>query len=291
MSAVAMSAVAAFVLAPRVTLKAEPISQALAQPDVRPTGRLSFDAASIKPSRELRPRVVVLGGGYTATGMSLRDLMRAVFLVHPTQLTGGPNWIDSARFDITARTQSPPPGNVVGMKPLVRSLLEDRFGLRTHMETRELDALVLVRAHPDAALLPGLQPSQSTCEGTVEKRRAHTRAGWPPCEAMQIVNVPGAATKGETTSMKVSAYTMDQFAGYVGAILDGPALNQTGMSGRFDLEFSYVRPLPDASPGDPLPEGPRLARAVEEQLGLRVERRRVSIPVVVIDAVTLPSPD
>ena len=108
---------------------------------------------------------------------------------------------------------------------------------------------------------------------------------------MQIVNAPGARTEGETTSMKVSAYTMDQFAGYVGAILDGPAVNQTGMSGRFDLEFSYVRPLPDASPGDALPEGPRLAQAVEVQLGLRVERRRVSIPVVVIDAVTLPSPD
>jgi uncharacterized protein (TIGR03435 family) len=290
-SAVALSAVAALMLAPRVALKAEPASHAASQREMRSTGRLSFDAESIKRSRESRPRVAVQGGGYTATGMSLRDLMKAVYLVHPTQLIGGPNWMDSARFDITARTQSPPPGNVVGMKPLVRSLLEDRFGLRTHMETRDLDALVLVRARPGATMLPGLQPSQSKCEGTAEERRAHTRDGWPPCEAMQIVNVPGAGTRGETTSMKVSAYTMDQFAGYVGAILDGPAVNQTGLSGRFDLEFSYVRPLPDASPGDPLPEGPRLARAIEEQLGLRIERRRVSVPVVVIDAVTLPSPD
>jgi uncharacterized protein (TIGR03435 family) len=108
---------------------------------------------------------------------------------------------------------------------------------------------------------------------------------------MQIVNVPGVGTRGETTNVKVSAYTMDQLAGYVGAILDGPAVNQTGVNGRFDLELSYVRPLPDALPGEPLPEGPRLAQALEEQLGVRVERRRVPVSVVVIDAVALPSPD
>ena len=154
-----------------------------------------------------------------------------------------------------------------------------------------MDALVLVRAHPDAPLPPGLQPSQSSCEGTDAERHAHTRAGWPPCGAMQIVNVPGAGTQGETTSMKISAYTMDQFAGYIGAILGGPSANQTGLSGHFDLQFSYVRPLPDAALGDPVPEGPSLGVAVEEQLGLRVERRRARVPVVVIDAVTLPSPD
>lgn len=254
--------------------------------------RLSFAAASIKPSRESRPRVQAQGGGYVATGMSLRDLLIAVFLVHRTQLIGGPDWIDSARFDINARAAQPPPGGFFGIKPLIHSLLEDRFGLRTHPEVRELDAFVLERAHPDGPLPNGLQPTRSQCDGiTLEERRAKTRDGWPPCSAMDIRNVPGAGTKGETTSMKVSAYTMDQFAAYLLAFVGGPVVNETGLNGRFDLEFSYVRPLPDAAPGDPLPDGPRLLVALEEQLGLHVAHRKATVPVVVIDAVSLPTAD
>jgi len=84
---------------------------------------------------------------------------------------------------------------------------------------------------------------------------------------------------------------MDQFAAYLLPFVGGPVVNDTRLDGRFDLEFTYVRPLPDAAPGDPLPDGPRLLVALEEQLGLHVARRKTSVPVIVIDAVSLPTPD
>ena len=70
-----------------------------------------------------------------------------------------------------------------------------------------------------------------------------------------------------------------------------PVVDHTRLAGRFDVEYTYVRWGPDAPTIDPLPEGPTLLIAFEEQLGLRIEPRRVPLPVFIIDDVRVPTLD
>jgi len=261
----------------------------LAQDAVRP---LSFDVVSIKPSRQTRATgSPLLGGRLVMTGRTLQDLILPSYLVHTSQIIGIQPWMLSVRYDITAVIEHPPANtNDVRMR-LLRSLLADRFGLRLHAETREREALSLRPTRPGQPLPAGLQPSQSRCGGiTVEEHRANTREGWPPCGALAITNVPDPEGRGETTHQRWSALTLDEFIATLISAIGEPVVNETGLDGRYDIEFEFVRALPGGSPGN-LPEGPTLPAALEEQLGLRLERRRVPVPVLVIDAAAPPATD
>jgi uncharacterized protein (TIGR03435 family) len=253
---------------------------------------LRFDVVSIKTSREARPRGTPLEGGRVSmTGMTLRDLLVAAYQVHASQLVGGPSWMTPARFDIIAVIENPPSSSAEVRQQLLRALLAERFALRVHNELREMQACALRRARPGEPLPRGLQASLSSCDGVTEgERRANTRDGWPPCGMARIANTPDPGGRGETTRQMRSALTMEQFAAALIPLLAEPVSNETGLSGRFDIEIEFVRPLPGGLPGD-VPEGPTLTAALEEQLGLRVERRRARVPVLVIDAATLPVVD
>jgi uncharacterized protein (TIGR03435 family) len=253
---------------------------------------LSFDATSVRPSRETRARGTPLQGGrLTMSGMTLGELIVAAYLVHRSQVIGGPSWMTSERFDIDAVIAHPPSDSAEVRMQLLRSLLADRFGLRARMETRDRDAFVLRVARPGRPLPRGIEPSQSSCDGlTADERRANTREGWPPCGQARITNVPDPGGRGETTRQMRSALTMDEFAAALIPVFGEPVVNATGLSGRFDLAFEYVRPLPGGFAGE-VPEGPRVEAALDEQLGLRVGRQRARVPVLVIDAAARPEPD
>jgi uncharacterized protein (TIGR03435 family) len=253
---------------------------------------LRFDVVSIKPSQEGRPRGTPLQGGRVVmTGVTLRDLLIAAYQLHGSQLVGGPAWMSSTRFDITAVVENPPSNSAGVRMRLLQSLLADRFGVRVRMDTRERDAYVLRLARPGRPLPRGLQRSLTSCEGvTVEERRANTRAGWPPCGLSRITNTPDAGGRGELTHQMRSALTMDEFAAQLVASVGEPVVNETGLDGRFDIEIEYARPLPGGLPND-VPEGRSLSSALDEQLGLRLDRGRAPVQVLVIDAASLPSTD
>jgi uncharacterized protein (TIGR03435 family) len=178
------------------------------------------------------------------------------------------------------------------MRPLVRELLADRFGLQIRAESRAVDAFALRRMRETAPFPPGLQPSQSGCGAvTADERRTSTRAGWPPCGLADIQNVIIEGTRAVRTTVKRSAYTMDEIAMSLVAAVGKPVVDQSGLAGRFDVEYTYVRSGPDAPAGDPPPEGPTLLIAFEEQLGLRVQAGRVPLQVLVVEEVRLPMLD
>src|SRR5687768_1247371 len=138
-----------------------------------PAAPSSFEVASVRPSNPnpdpanpLSQIALMLpqpGGRFTATNTPLRMLIMTAFeLKQDAQLTGGPPALLAAKYDITARTTTA----TLGMKELpqlLRSLLADRFKLKTHTESRELPLYDLVLARSDGRLGPELKPSKSDC--------------------------------------------------------------------------------------------------------------------------------
>jgi bla regulator protein blaR1 len=232
------------------------------------TARLSFDVASVKSSPPGAPGRItdsLPGGGYRADGVTLKTLMIRAYGVNGYQLSGGPAWIDSARFDILARPETP--GTTHEIPERLRNLLADRFQLVTHRETKEQPAYALVIAR-----------NGQKFQESVESRGVIRSA--PGLLSGQQVGIPQIA----------SALSF-----YVGR----PVIDKTGLTGHYDLELKWTPDSPQAAPG-PLPPGvppppppdpnaPSLFTALPEQLGLRLESQRAPVEMLVIDRAERPS--
>ena len=99
----------------------------------------SFEAASIQPNKsgsaeaDFRP---VVGGRLTVNNVTVKTLMTAAYHLNDFQISGGPGWIDSDRFDINAKAED----NVSLQEALrmLQTLLKDRFKLTFHRESKEV---------------------------------------------------------------------------------------------------------------------------------------------------------
>jgi uncharacterized protein (TIGR03435 family) len=269
----------------------------LAQTDTRP----AFAVATVKHNRTgdaARSMRLQPGGRIVITNQPLRQLITFAYSLQPQQLTGGPSWLDTDRFDITAQAEgniSPtPPGGPPGPAQLMmQRLLAERFGLVVHTESRELPVYALTVARRDGQLGPQIKPADRDCvalmtqaPGGVPVQAPRLPDGRPGCGVMRN-NVTGKVMAGGTT-MAMLASTM----------LTGPAgrivVDQTGLTGAYDFDLEFAM---DPAPGATLPpdaatavsDRPSLFTALEEQLGLKLQATRAPITVTVIDRVTPPT--
>ena len=102
-------------------------------------------------------------GGIAVTNMPLRLLVRMAYGVQDFQIVGGPSWQMSSKFDITAKAAEGTTKGTPDLLPLMKTLLADRFKLKTHTETRELPIYALIVARSDGKLGPDMKPSSSDC--------------------------------------------------------------------------------------------------------------------------------
>jgi uncharacterized protein (TIGR03435 family) len=267
-----------------------------------------FEVASVKPSigptgERGQP------GSYVATRAVRFFIADAFFFGTPGQMSrviGGPKWIESARYEINARTTTPlrggPQGPPRDLFLMIRSLLQERFQLKTHMETRELPVYELVLARPDGALGEQLRQSTVDCDALI----ASVQAGGRPPARQPNEPPPCAAMRGPARVLS-GGIPMSQFANMLTLIMadaDGPAgqtdvrqvIDKTGLSGRFVFTLAWTpERIPDALPpaGVPPidPNGPQLVTALQEQLGLKLRPARSRMDVVVIDSIEMPTPD
>jgi uncharacterized protein (TIGR03435 family) len=213
-------------------------------------------------------------------------IARAFNTTSNDQLIGIPSWADSARFDINAKALSDGPQSALDpntMAPMILALLKDRFKLAYHTEERELSAYTLVAAKPK---MKKADPStRSWCKNPAQ--------------------VPGAppAPSG-MNALICQNITMTQFAELLRGRtpdLQLPVSDSTGLEGNWDftLTFNPVGALvvaaaigrpPDAGPGGsqaPSAAEPTVGlsiyEAMEKQLGLRLEKQKRPLQVVVID--------
>jgi len=254
----------------------------------------AFDVSSVKPNKDGGPSSVRVtpGGMLTVTNNNLRNIIRNAWNITNDQIVGGPDWIDSERFDITAKASAPFKQDEA--RAMLQALLADRFGLATHMETRELPVYLLVLARKDGALGPQMKKSDVDCAALF----ASVTAGGKMPERLPNGNLPcGISVRGNQGLVTGNGVAMDQFArnlvGGVGRIV----VDKTGLPGYYDLNLTFspeaVPSAPQGAPAGPAPDSTAasLFTAMQEQLGLKLEPGRAPISVLVIDRATRPAAD
>jgi uncharacterized protein (TIGR03435 family) len=259
--------------------------------------QLTFDVASVKeytsPSETAAFGIMApTPGRMRIVRTPLRFILHYAFQVRDHQLIGAPPWVDSVSFDITATFPDDPPRTEDDRRSMLRALLADRFGLKTHREQRELPIYALVMARKDGAPGPQLVRSTFDCEKWIAEKR-------PPISGARPSPVaPGGrrpVCQMLTTRRFITAgtQTMQQLTEVLQPLTGRPVANRTGLAGTFDFDLQWTSgPVAQAPGASALTDdGPSIFAALQEQLGLRLESARDAFDVVVVDAVHRPTPD
>jgi uncharacterized protein (TIGR03435 family) len=245
----------------------------------------TFEVASIKPNKSDDTRILELGilpsGTFTARNVPLNQLILLAYDVREIQLSGGPSWINSDRFDIVAKADGGlKPGAV---PPQLRQLVMERFNLKVHKETREVPIYALVQARSDGKLGPSLRRSVTDyCAEAIARARTGQPAP-PPQPGQRIL----CGMRGGQGSLTAGSIPIALLAGRLVSLVNRFVVDRTGLEGVFDFDFSWT---PDqAAPIDS--SGPSIFTALQEQLGLKLESTRGPVEFLVIDSVEQPTPD
>jgi uncharacterized protein (TIGR03435 family) len=204
-------------------------------------------------------------------------------------IENGPGWINSDRYQIDALAEDTPAKEMMN-GPMLQALLEDRFHLKLHRETRELPAYALTVAKGGLKLQPY---EEGSCVPWDMTKNPTPPLGGPqmPCS----FPIPGSKRRGGPTLqvLELHGTSLDEFSRMLlSLILDRPVIDKTGVNARFDihLEFAPLRALPGADPAILADDaGPSIFTALQEQLGLKLEPAKGPRDFLVIDHVERPS--
>jgi uncharacterized protein (TIGR03435 family) len=238
--------------------------------------RRSFEVASIKrvPDQERTP---FSGVTFSRGGRLVGDNVSVYFLIvqafgggrplPPTRIADTPEWVRFETFNIVAKASDAPTDELAlsQVRPgYLRGLLEDRFQLKYHWESRQLPAYNLVLARRDGKLGPQLRHRTADCSADPD----------PPCDVR--FKAPGDVTLGGPMAYIVE--TLSRFAGRL-------VVDRTRLEGLFDVKLQWT---PDIS-RESNPTGASLTDAVQDQLGLKLESTTSPVDVLVIDRVEHPT--
>lgn len=243
------------------------------------------------------------GGRVTVTNMPARQLVAFAYSLGLAQfqLVGGPSWMADDRFDITAKMQGNPEwGGPGSEKPdpitiAMRKLLADRFKLKIHKETRDLDAYALMMVKPGTPG-PALKPSPTDCKALLEQARQGKLPPRPDGSPDFSKPIP-CSIMGRFGQMNFDGFPMTQVANMFVAQAGRPVVDRTGLSGnwQFVVMFAQERPVGAFAPPNeqtlPDPNAPSFFTAIQEQLGLKLESTKAPIEVTVIDSAEHPTDD
>ena len=232
----------------------------------------AFEVASIKPSNPggRGGGIRMQGRQFTATNLSVSNLIMIAYAIHPRQLISAPDWIEKDRYDILGKPDVEGQPNNRQMRALFQKLLADRFGMKFHREKMELSVYTIVIGKAGAKLAASEE----------DPKRDPTMFFYGP---------------GKFVAKNV---TIADFAGLLqGGVLDRPVVDQTGLAGRYDFGLIYRpdQPLIGGGRGDnPPPPSDQDALediygAVQQQLGLRLEAGKTQTDVIVVDHLEKPS--
>jgi uncharacterized protein (TIGR03435 family) len=213
------------------------------------TQPLAFEAASIKPTKAVDNHTTFHStpGMLTMTGYTLRGLIVEAYNVGSFQVLGGPTWMDDDRYDIIARAEGP--AKWPAIRPLLRTLVDERFKLVVHRDSRPYPGYGLVVTKKGLRIQP--------LEGATRSSMNNQNGG-----------------------VKATGVTMDRLAEWLARRIGAPVSNQTHLAGAFDFTLNFTgdeRPDPSGT------EMPPIFSALEEQLGLKLELRKLAIEMIVIE--------
>jgi bla regulator protein blaR1 len=266
--------------------------------------QLQFEVASIKPHDPNEPRTmfrIVPGGSINMVGVTLKMLITQAYDVRDFQVSGGPAWMNTEKYDITAKaadSASEPPPDPRSVTPeqmktvreqmqlRLQALLADRFQLKLRHETREMQVYALVVA-----------------KGGPKMKESEANGGAP----RPMMRMSPGGFGGQQVGMAMLAQSLSQRLGRT-------VIDETGLKGNYDFELNFTpdqatggfsgpggggpgvvaqgggppAPPPGANPGLPQPppidpNGPTIFTAIQDQLGLKLESKKGPVEILVID--------
>jgi uncharacterized protein (TIGR03435 family) len=268
----------------------------------RETGKLAFDAASVRPSSQ---EFVLKGaeflnpagdeapppGGLLTWNVTLPWLINFAYDLQSTQARreareSMPKWAQDAWFAVEARAEGSPSRDDV--RQMVRSLLADRFQLAAHMERREGQVYALVVAKPGLGLKPHPEgaPCALSSSKTDEKKYPYLNPSYEAVPAR--CGVSSRELSHSERRLEMLNMTMQQIADSLGMGLPLLVVDKTGLAGRYDAVLDFG---PDGVPSSPETSDatglPPMTGALEKQLGLKLVKRNAPVDTLVIDHIEM----
>ena len=230
--------------------------------------------------------------GFNATNVPLQLLLREAYGVEDDQISTAPNWVKTEKFDIEAKVDGSDVAKLSKLsfeqhKLMLQPLLEDRFKLKFHRETKDLPVYALVIAKN------GLKIKEATPGDT-----------YPNGLKLPGGHVGGAGTLWiQNNQLTGQAIALAELCRLLSRQLGRIVLDRTGLTGKYDFILKWT---PDEGPAAMSPgaaggrqgadnapppdsSGPSIFTAIQEQLGLKLESQKAPLEVLVIDHVETPS--
>jgi uncharacterized protein (TIGR03435 family) len=248
-----------------------------------------FEAASIKLNPSLSLRHVILpptAGRLSTRSASLRLLIQTAYSVQTFQVSGGPDWMNSAGYDLDAKAEGTPSRSQIWL--MLQSLLEDRFKLKVHRETKELPVYALTAAKGGLKL----SKPRGECVAIDALPLPLERGQQPPMRCGDLM----VGAEKSMLFLRGKQITMAVLTKELSTILERPVIDRTGVAEKFDISVDFAwdevvigLPKPRQAGDSTEPAGPSIMVALQQQLGLKLESTKGLVEVLVIDHVERPS--
>lgn len=262
-----------------------------------------FEVASVRPNTSGTTSMkfpLPSGGRFTVTNVNLKILVAFAYNVQGFGISGGPAWMGSDGYDVTARAEASNL-DMNQYKSMLQALLRDRFKLAVHKEAKQAPVYALLPAKGGPKLPPS-DPGGCVRSGPNLP---------PPRLSSPLARAPGEpapVTCGTfftgPSSLDARSMSMAQLANTLSIMVGRPALDKTELSGTFDIHLEFApegtalgnRPLnnqpePDAAGNSDASGLPSIFTALQQTLGLRLESQTGTTDVLVIDHVERPDPN
>jgi uncharacterized protein (TIGR03435 family) len=218
-----------------------------------PIAAQSFDAASIKPADPAHIGLQIYSpnpGSFRAMAADIKHLMAFAYNVRDIQISGGPRWADTELFDIEAKTAGP--AGIPELRLMVRSLLQDRFQLKMHRESKEQSVFNLVVGKKGPKLTQ--------------------------------VESKGFGIGLDKTQLDGHGANMSGLASVLSSRVGNQVIDKTALTGFYNFTLRWT---PDEAAVTE--SGPSIFTAIQEQLGLKLEPAKGNVEFLVVDSVERPS--
>lgn len=258
--------------------------------------RPSFEVATVKPTEKVGP-INSSPTFFLAAGQSLKALLGYAYRVRDYQISGGPAWMYSDLWEIQAKIpdDAPETDRATTMNELrkllttptsnalmLRSLLEERFQLKVHTETRELPIYELTVGRDGPKMT--LADDQTPIEFGTRAERPLPQSGPPQPLMRGGIMIGGPRDRRILEGKAIPVWYILNFLD-----LARPVVDKTGLDGLYDVKLEWGPDILQTAPENRIATPPPLAVALQGQLGLKLESTRGPVEVIVVDSVQRPS--
>jgi uncharacterized protein (TIGR03435 family) len=248
---------------------------------------LAFDVATVKlmdANNPHPPSVNISGDRFAATGMTLKELVKIAYDLNygtDQQISGGPAWFGSTRFDVEAKVdeslsvelQKHPEERGPQIRQMLRGLLTERFKLTVHHQSVELPIYEMVMAKSGSKLMPSIPPSSPDPKDPATKPRSWIRF----------------AGKGLLEGNNADAPTLVTVLSMQPELGGRLVVDKTGLKGKYDFTLKWTPETGQSGETQGADTGPSLFTALQEELGVKLQSTKAPVDTIVIDHVELPA--